>query len=139
MGKNKQVVSPGDKTNEANLSTDDWRGVEIFPPPEELSDGRAFVNSWLEDDGVSPPPAKVAKFTIGYAATPSEVAVSFGKDVINFTPPWVTRGLTIIMPFGDNRQVVSGEGVIIEPRRQDEAGRRKYHILAEGQAVNSKL
>ena len=46
VGRNKQVLPPGDKVNEANLPLDDWRGVEIFPPPEEHSDGSTtFIDS----------------------------------------------------------------------------------------------
>lgn len=48
VGKNKQTVASGDKLNEANLPADDRRGVEIFPPPEESSDGRFYKNTWLE-------------------------------------------------------------------------------------------
>lgn len=141
IGKNKQVAAPGDKVNEANLPSDDWRGVEIYPPPEEHSDGMStFVNSWLEDDGISPPPAKVAKFVIGYTATAKEVAVSSSKDVSSFAPPWVAKGLMIILPVGDGRQVVSSDdGVSVEPRRQDEQGRKRFHILAKNQGVQSKL
>ena len=141
VGKNKQVVAPGDKVNEANLTPDNWRGVEIFPPPEEHLDGsRTFINSWLEDDGISPPLAKVAKFVFGYVATASEIAVSFAKDLSDFSPPWVVKGLTIILPVGDRRQVVSSDdGVLIEPRRQDESNRRRFHILADGPGVQCKL
>ena len=131
VGKNKQVAAPGDKVNEANLPADDWRGVEIFPPPEEHSDGSStFVNSWTEDDGISPPPAKVARFVLGYVATAKDVAVSFSKDVTCFEPPWLPKGLTIILPVGDGRQVVSSDdGIAVEARRQDEHGRRRFHIL----------
>ena len=141
VGRNKQVAAPGDKINEAKLPQDDWRGIEIFPPPEELSTGnRTFVNSWLEDDGISPPPAKVAKYVIGYTATAHEVAVSFSKDVSDFTPPWVVKGLTMILPVGDRREVVScDEGVEVELRRQDESGRRRFHISADVQPFQSKL
>ena len=141
VGKSRQVVAPGDKRNEANLPLDDWRGVEIFPPPEERSDGRkTFLNSWVEDDGISPPPAKVAKFIICYAATANEIAVSFSKDLTAFTPPWVAKGLTIILPAGDGRQVVSSDdGIVVEQRRQDDSGRRRFHILAGGVARQSKL
>jgi alpha-glucosidase (family GH31 glycosyl hydrolase) len=141
VGKNKQVVAPGDRLNEANLPIDDWRGVEIFPPPEERSDRKAtFLNSWMEDDGISPPPAKVANFIIAYTATAQEIAVSFRKDAIAFTPPWVTKGLTIILPVGDRRQVISSdEGIVVEARRQDDQGRRRFHILGDGAALQSKL
>lgn len=139
VGKNKQVVAPGDKANEASLPADDWRGLEIFPPPEELSSGVWYENEWLEDDGVSPPPAKVARFTLSYAATGAEVKVKFGLETSAFTPPWVRKGVTIILPVGDTRQVISGDGSIVESRRQDEQGRRRFHILAEGQSMQSKL
>ncbi|KAF2479354.1 putative alpha-glucosidase [Neohortaea acidophila] len=134
VGKNKQVAAPGDKVNEANLPQDDWRGVEIFPPPEEYSDGTiSFVSSWMEDDGISPPPAKVAKFVVGYVATATEVAVSFSQDTAAFVPPWVGKGLTVILPVGDGRRVVSSdEGVSVEVRRVDEQGRKRFHIIAEG-------
>ncbi|KAK3711548.1 hypothetical protein LTR37_009539 [Vermiconidia calcicola] len=140
VGKNKQVAAPGEKSNKANLTPDNWRGVEVFPPPEESSDGtKTFVASWLEDDGISLPPAKVAKFVIGYAATSHEVAVSIAKDTTAFTPPWVMRGLTIILPVGDKRQVVSSdERVLIEARREDESGRRRFLVHPEGQVARGK-
>lgn len=131
VGKNKQVVAPGDKLNEAKLSEDDWRGVEIFPPPEHIADGTVFTNSWMEDDGFSPPPAQIAKFEIKYSATHKEIQVAVEKDVAAFEPPWVKKGLTIILPVGDSRQVVSGGeggGGTVEARRQDESGRRRFDI-----------
>jgi alpha-glucosidase (family GH31 glycosyl hydrolase) len=129
VGKNKQVVAPGDKLNEANLSEDDWRGVEIFPPPENSADGTVFSNNWLEDDGFSPPPAKVGRFELKYSATHQEIQVVVAMDISAFRPPWVEKGLTIILPVGDSRPVVSGDGVsIVEARRQDESGRRRYHV-----------
>lgn len=128
VGKNKQVVAPGDKLNEAKLSEDDWRGVEIFPPPGHTADGTEFTNSWLEDDGVSPPPAKVGRFEIKYSATHQEIRVAVKKDVSAFQPPWVSKGITIVLPVGDSRQVVSADGGIMEARRQDESGRRRFDI-----------
>jgi len=131
VGKEKQVVAPGDKTNDAELPADDWRGVEIFPPSEEQSSGLEtwYENNWLEDDGVSPPPAKLAKFTISYSASASEVRIRFDKDTSAFLPPWVHKGLSIILPVGDGRQVVSADDSTVETRRQDEKGRRRFHIL----------
>lgn len=141
VGKSRQVAAPGDKTNEANLPFDDWRGVEIFPPPEERSDGKTtFLNSWMEDDGISPPPAKVATFVLCYSATAQEIAVSFSKDVTAFTPPWVTKGLTMILPVGDHREVISSDDDSrIELRREDGQGRRRFHILAGDATRRSKL
>ncbi|EME89698.1 glycoside hydrolase family 31 protein [Pseudocercospora fijiensis CIRAD86] len=130
VGKNKQVVAPGDKLNEANLPADDWRGIEIFPPPEDAADDMLYANDWLEDDGISPPPAKIAKFCISYSATAQEVRVAFDRAIAAFTPPWVRHGVTIILPVGDSRNVVSRDGKIVEARRQDDSGRRRFQILA---------
>lgn len=129
VGKNKQVVAPGDKLNEAGLSADDWRGVEIFPPPEESSNGRIFTNSWLEDDGISPSPTGVGSFQIEYSASPQEIHVRVEKDTLKFQPPWVDKGLTIILPAGDSREMVALGGMCtVEARRQDASGRRRFHI-----------
>jgi len=132
VGKNRQVVAPGDRANEADLSADDWRGVEIFPPTEEQSLGPEiwFENTWCEDDGVSPPPAKLATFSLHYSASATEVKIRFEMDVGAFTPPWVEGGLDVILPVGDGRQVVSADGRTVEARRQDEMGRKRFHFLA---------
>ena len=132
VGKNRQVVAPGDKLNEADLPADDWRGVEIFPPPEDLADGTVFTSDWYEDDGISPPPAKAAKFAISYAATAHEVKIWFQQDLTAFTPPWVQHGITIILPVGDPRRIVGAPGKVIEARRSDATGRRRYHLSADG-------
>ena len=134
VGRGRQTCAPGGKKNEGSLPPDDWRGVEIFPPPEEDSDGsQTFLNSWSDDDGISPPPAKVAMFYLGYAATSKDVAISFGKDVSAFVPPWLSKGLTIVMPVGDGRKVVSADGGVVEARRQDALGRKRWHLLSESQ------
>ncbi|KAK3109656.1 hypothetical protein LTR53_016852 [Teratosphaeriaceae sp. CCFEE 6253] len=129
LGKDRQVAAPGDRANEANLPADDWRGVEIFPPPAERSDGQTwFANTWLEDDGISPPPVKIASFIISYMASGSEVSVEFEHDVAGFEPPWVKEGLTVLLPMGDERQVVSSDGAFVEATTPAEDGRRRYHL-----------
>jgi alpha-glucosidase (family GH31 glycosyl hydrolase) len=129
VGKDRQVVAPGDKRNEAGLPVDDYRGVEIFPPPEDYSDAaRWFMDDWLEDDGISPPPARMARFIIRYAASPTEIKVVVGADIEDFLPPWVNCGVTIILPVGDKRSVLSSHGTPLEIRRADEQGRRRFHI-----------
>ncbi|TKA71781.1 hypothetical protein B0A55_04295 [Friedmanniomyces simplex] len=134
VGKDHQVVAPGDKVNEANLPADGKRGVEIFPPPEDISDGETwYTNTWLEDDGISPPPAKIASFTLSYSASATEVSVKYEKETGAFEPPWVAGGLAVILPVGDNRRVVSGDGAVIEARRQNESGRKRFHIVAGDQ------
>ncbi|KAK3067611.1 hypothetical protein LTR53_015418 [Teratosphaeriaceae sp. CCFEE 6253] len=129
LGKDRQVAAPGDRANEANLPADDWRGVELFPPPAERSDGQTwFASTWLEDDGISPPPVEIASFTISYTASGNEVSVKFEKDVVGFEPPWVKGGLTVILPMGDERQVVSSDGALVEATTPAENGRRRYHL-----------
>ncbi|KAF2160167.1 glycoside hydrolase family 31 protein [Zasmidium cellare ATCC 36951] len=140
VGRNVQTVAPGDKLNEASLPADDYRGVEIFPQPEHLADGTLFNNTWLEDDGISPPPAKVAKLTVSYSATAFEVRVGFEKDTRAFVPPWVEKGLTVILPVGDERRVVSSDGgAVVEGRRLDESERRRWQVLEKEGRVGSKL
>lgn len=130
VGKDSQVAAPGDKQNEGKHPADDFRGVEIFPPPEERSDGETeYVNSWMEDDGFSPPPAKVAEFTVKYKASASEVSVAIESDCKAFTPPWLEHGLSVILPVGDNRRVVAAAGKAkVEERRVDIRGRKRFHL-----------
>jgi alpha-glucosidase (family GH31 glycosyl hydrolase) len=132
VGKDKQTVAPGDKLNEANLPEDDYRGVEIFPGPEERSDGSVYATSWMEDDGIAIAEVAekhVAKFTVKYSATPKEITVSFAVEKTTFEPPWLKNGLTIILPVGDGRRVVGGDGAVVEARRDDDAGRKRWHIV----------
>ncbi|KAK3653846.1 hypothetical protein LTR22_011061 [Elasticomyces elasticus] len=134
LGRDQQVVAPGDKVNEASLPSDDRREVEVFPPPEDMSDGKTwYTNTWLEDDGISPPPVKIASFTVSYMASATEVSVKYEKDVGAFEPPWVVAGLIVVLPYGDNRSVVSSDGTVVEATRQDESGRKRFHI-AESKA-----
>lgn len=129
VGKNGQTVAPGDKANEANMPEDDWRGVEIFPSPEERAAGEWFSTTWLEDDGISPPPAKLARLTVSYAATASEIQVEFAADQKDFEPVWLSKGITVILPVGDKRHVVGRDtNVVVEERRADEQGRKRYQV-----------
>ncbi|KAM0722549.1 hypothetical protein Q7P37_001990 [Cladosporium fusiforme] len=101
VGKAKQTVAPGDKVNQAKLEEDDYRGVEIFPSPEDRSHGETYTTSWLEDDGISiveVAEKQMSNFTISYSATPKEVFVSFKADVTAFEPPWLKSGITVILP-----------------------------------------
>jgi alpha-glucosidase (family GH31 glycosyl hydrolase) len=133
VGKDRQTVAPGDKVNEANLPEDDYRGLEIFPSLEDRSDGTVYETTWMEDDGISiveVAEKHMSKFTIRYSATPKEILVSsFAAETLTFEPPWLKNGITIILPVGDERRVVTGDGIAIEPRRQDDAGRKRCQLV----------
>lgn len=158
--------------NEAHLPADDWRGVEIFPPPspeeeeeekEKEKDSshrhhhpttqKKFTTTWYEDDGISPSPTPIAKFTISYSVTSQQdVKIWFSRQNVeaaagkSFVPLWVKNGLTVILPMGDRRRVVwGGDGasssssssateveVTIEEMEPDDIGRRRYQLVFDG-------
>ncbi|KAK9357517.1 glycoside hydrolase family 31 protein [Lipomyces starkeyi] len=107
VGRNVQTRSPGDKNNPANLPSDDYRAVEIFPP-KGSSDGRSFTNTWYEDDGVSSN-TKISSYTITYSSTAMEVTVKLEKnEESGFRPLWTE--VAIILPVGDIRSVIREDG-----------------------------
>jgi alpha-glucosidase (family GH31 glycosyl hydrolase) len=103
VGRNEQVLAVGDTSNPANLPLDDYRAIEIFPP-KGSSNGKVFTTVWYEDDGVSPPPAKISVFEVKYRTTDSEVVVEYDEKLQpGFLPHWNELG--IILPAGDERKV----------------------------------
>lgn len=126
-----------------NLAKDDWRGVEIFPPPtthhasieSEKSNDKSstsaqeqwFTNDWLEDDGISPEAkADIFSVTIAYAAAAQSIQVkaTYSRHGA-FEPLWVMGGLNIVLPVGEERVIVSNEGQVRDAGR-DEKGRRVW-------------
>ena len=71
----------------------------------------------------------MAKFSISYSATPKQVSVSFVWETAGFEPPWLINGLTVILPVGDRRSVVAGDGRSVESRRCDESGRNRHQVI----------
>jgi alpha-glucosidase (family GH31 glycosyl hydrolase) len=103
VGRSEQVLAVGDTSNPAQLHLDDYRAVEVFPP-QGSSKGRTFTSVWYEDDGVSPPPAKISVFEVKYQTTDSEVLVEYSEKLQpGFSPRW--KELGIILPAGDERKV----------------------------------
>ncbi|KAH9866799.1 hypothetical protein J1614_008492 [Plenodomus biglobosus] len=103
VGRPEQVLSAGETLNPANLPSDDYRAVEIFPP-KGSSEDKVFVNKWYEDDGVSPPPVRISVFEISYQSTEVEILVHFNTTLQpGFEPAW--SQLDIILPAGDKRDV----------------------------------
>lgn len=128
----------GENAEFPNLAKDDWRGVEIFPPPSprhagskdgvsSREDQQWFTNDWLEDDGISPEAkADLFKVTIAYSATAESirVKVAYDQDGI-FEPLWRKNGLHIVLPVGEERVVESKAGQVRGAGR-DEKGRRVW-------------
>lgn len=130
IGRDVQVLSPGEKENVAGLPLDDFRAVEIFPPPPKVSSGltdRWFVTKWYEDDGVSSVErTQVSEYTVEYAVTEGEVKVRFDRDESSgFVAPWKT--LVVVLPAGDVRKV-SCEGRQVSELAKDEQGRKRVEL-----------
>ncbi|KAF2791712.1 glycoside hydrolase family 31 protein [Melanomma pulvis-pyrius CBS 109.77] len=103
VGRPCQTLAVGDTSNPANLPLDDYRAVEIFPPSGP-SNGKEFTNTWYEDDGVSPPPARVSTFTTKYTCDAQRVNVSFHEELHpGYLPAW--SELVVVLPAGDKRAV----------------------------------
>lgn len=129
VGRDVQVLSPGEKENVASLPLDDYRAVEIFPPPPGVGkEGRWYETTWYEDDGITVAHKnKIAKYTFSYAASKTEVKVKFARDESDgFAAPWKT--LTVILPSGDLRKVVAEGSGSIERLGVDDIGRQKFEL-----------
>ncbi|KAI1878245.1 uncharacterized protein JN550_000427 [Neoarthrinium moseri] len=133
-----------------NMAKDDWRGVEIFPPPAphhpglpsnidsakgSSGPGNWFTSDWLEDDGVSPAhKADLFMVNVSYRVSDNDIEVKvICKKEGDFEPLWANDGLTIILPVGDERSVkVAGENqtATLEGNR-DEKGRRTWKVAVE--------
>ncbi|KAL1796768.1 hypothetical protein ACET3X_005308 [Alternaria dauci] len=123
VGRAEQVLSVGEITNPANLPQDDYRAVEIFPP-KASSKGKEYTSVWYEDDGVSPPPAKISVFTVKYETTETQVLVQYEEKLQEgFSPHW--KELEIILPRGDTRSVVFN-GADAAKSGVDKLGREKW-------------
>jgi alpha-glucosidase (family GH31 glycosyl hydrolase) len=130
VGRDVQVLSPGEKENVAELPLDDYRGVEIFPPKGRSKNDQWHETTWQEDDGVSAVAKnRVSSYTFAYTATgPSgEIKVKFSRDESSgFEAPWKT--LVIILPPGDERKVASEDGRVIVELGVDAQGRSQFEL-----------
>lgn len=123
IGRNEQVLAVGDSSNPANLPRDDYRAVEVFPP-QGSSNGHVYTNTWYEDDGISPPPAKISVFTFKYETTESEIVVTYEEQLqAGFQPHWSELG--VILPAGDQR-TVKFNGKEAEKGEADKQNRRHF-------------
>ncbi|WQF85263.1 Putative glycoside hydrolase family 31, galactose mutarotase-like domain superfamily [Colletotrichum destructivum] len=135
-----------------NQAKDDWRGVEIFPPPalrgsaaaaaavggsdaESGADdvkGVVFEDSWYEDDGISREVAAEYKFSIRYEIVDGRISVEV-KGVVTegsregWSPLWLEKGVDVVLPVGEERSVVTQGGEAVE-KTLDAKGRRVWNI-----------
>ncbi|PSN74515.1 hypothetical protein BS50DRAFT_670892 [Corynespora cassiicola Philippines] len=123
VGRSVQTLAVGETTNPANLALDDYRAVEVFPPAGS-SNGKDYVNVWYEDDGISPPPARISTFTFKYSSDIQNVSVSYQEQLQpDFTPAW--EDLIVILPAGDKRKVLV-DGKEAQLLKTDEKQRRHF-------------
>lgn len=140
VGKNRPTTCRvGDKTEQEefpNVEKDDWRAVEIYPPPvSSTADAQAqsFVNTWLEDDGISSEAkAEMCEIWISYtvAGVPdSDIVVELRADKKGqWEPLWLANGVDIILPVGEERDIQTVDGSMGQDRGRDGRGRRLWRV-----------
>ncbi|TIC93692.1 Neutral alpha-glucosidase C [Colletotrichum higginsianum] len=131
-----------------NQAKDDWRGVEIFPPPALRGSAAAaaavggsdaesgandvkgvvFKDSWYEDDGISREVAAEYKFTIRYEIVDGRISVEVKGAVTEgsregWSPLWLEKGVDVVLPVGEERSVITQGGEAVE-KTLDAKGRR---------------
>ena len=120
---------------EPNLPLDDWRGVEIFPPPASHSvRGRVYVGRWREDDGISRN-SEPSEFEISYEADEHDIRVCATIVRQGVEVHW-GQTLWIIVPVGEQRRVFishrSGEIHVPGQQATDWKGRHMYCVRVGG-------
>lgn len=124
VGKSVQTRSPGDdRFPSPNAVEDDYRAVEIFPPKGVSK--QSYVYEWFEDDGISQKP-EISKFVIKYSSTDEEVLVRFEKEG-KYSPVW--KELSVILPVGDKRKLLFGEGKDVAKGGEENKGRAVFQLL----------
>jgi len=89
---------------EPNLPADDWRGVEIYPPPIRYCiKGRVYVGRWREDDGVSND-TEITEFDVSYEASETSIRVRAMIVRKGFNCRWGGT-IWVILPVGEKRRV----------------------------------
>ncbi|KAI1411988.1 glycoside hydrolase family 31 protein [Hypoxylon sp. FL1857] len=145
-GKSKPTTCVAEEDPEfPGMEKDDYRGVEIFPPPlvqyphwpngsgystplSTNAETKWFHNTWLEDDGVSPAEkADLCEVSISYGISDGEVRVKVElKKEGQLEPLWFKNGITVVLPVGEERPVKweDGGSTNLEDLGRDEKGRR---------------
>ncbi len=107
------------------VSLDDWRGIEIFPPPSGHSTESTFVGQgeWTEDDGVSLEPA-LTIIAVEYTVSGNEIKVSATFKDLSYETAWGSD-VWVLLPYGDERTVQGASEVV------DKDGRKAYKITIQ--------
>lgn len=89
------------------VSLDDWRGIEIFPPPSDSAlSSFSGKGNWVEDDGVSRVP-KTTIVGVEYEVKSDEIVVTAKFLKRDFPVAWGSE-LWVVLPPGDDRKVQGG-------------------------------
>ncbi|PKS06088.1 hypothetical protein jhhlp_007922 [Lomentospora prolificans] len=129
VGKNRpttcRVGIPEEEEEFPNIEKDDWRGLEIYPPPPLPGTGAnlpfrspiTFENCWREDDGISAESqADICTIKVTYTVdmTPGDIIIApvEVEKTRSWAPLWLHNGLDIILPVGDRRTVRSGDETV---------------------------
>ncbi|KAI1464834.1 glycoside hydrolase family 31 protein [Daldinia caldariorum] len=140
-----------------SMEKDDYRGVEIFPPPQaryphwpkgnEISSPdhapaeiKWFSNTWLEDDGVSPADKPtLCEASIDYGVSSEHIRARVVlKKYSEFEPLWVKNGVTLVLPVGEERPVKLENGGDVEDLGRDKKSRRIWKIDVEVKGSKEK-
>ncbi|KAF6824492.1 neutral alpha-glucosidase ab precursor [Colletotrichum plurivorum] len=144
VGRNLPTTSRAEEDPEfPGQAKDDWRSVEIFPPPVLRGDavggnepdveskdvqGVVFEDSWLEDDGISREVQAEYKFAIRYEIVGEQISVKVTASVVEgarekWEPLWLSKGVDVVLPIGEERAVAGGEA-----KGLDAKGRRVWNV-----------
>jgi alpha-glucosidase (family GH31 glycosyl hydrolase) len=123
VGKNVQTrdsSSQPTSPSTIDISEDDYRAIEIFPP-QGSSGTNIYRTTWFEDDGISANP-EIAEFRVEYFSTDTKVHIGLRRmDKASYKPAW--KEADVILPVGDSRTVVSvGDGGRQGSRVLDDTG-----------------
>lgn len=125
VGKDIQTRSTGDhRFPSHNVEEDDYRAIELFPPPPSSNMEKKYEYTWYEDDGISSE-LDMTTFTLHWSVDEERLSVRLEKKG-DYVPAWKEEGLEIILPVGDKRVVVS-DGRLCDVSRESR-GRRVFKI-----------
>jgi hypothetical protein len=139
VGKNRPTTCVADNNKAEqeefpDLEKDDWRGVEIYPPPVfgRADDARSttFRNTWMEDDGISSnAKADLFRIMIAYTVADDDITVEVRTTKEGeWQPLWLPNGVDVILPVGEEREIKTQNGAKVEDKGRDSRGRRIWGV-----------